>query len=288
MRSCLLLILALFQIFGVLSQLPPQFDSRQAFPTCLPDIQNEGECGSAAIYSSTDVLSVSFCTGGGGGSPELDYQYIESCGNFGCSGTEPQDVWNFLETNGTLAGVCATDPPTACPGIKCKSQETDNCCYNGAPKMMKAKSIVPLNSPLIIQQAIYQWGAVYAGVDASSAAFEMYTSGVLSCNGSYQLDHSVYLLGWGVSGQQKYWIAANSWGSGWGMNGYFYIGRGSNTCGIEAQVVAILPAMYDTCSLSCTDAEWNCLGGACNNCAGGEGGECLGPTKRANQEILIS
>jgi len=34
----------------------------------------------------------------------------------------------------------------------------------------------------------------------------------------------VKIIGWGVDGNnQDYWIVANSWGIGWGLNGYFYL-----------------------------------------------------------------
>ena len=35
----------------------------------------------------------------------------------------------------------------------------------------------------------------------------------------------------------QFQIAANSWGTDWGENGYFKIVRGSNECSVENQVV---------------------------------------------------
>ncbi|NXJ19021.1 TINAL protein, partial [Dicrurus megarhynchus] len=56
--------------------------------------------------------------------------------------------------------------------------------------------------------------------------------------------HSVKITGWGEEqlpdGQtQKYWTAANSWGTAWGESGHFRIARGVNECEVETFVVGV-------------------------------------------------
>ena len=53
--------------------------------------------------------------------------------------------------------------------------------------------------------------------------------------------HAIRILGWGVENDTPYWLIANSWNSDWGDNGYIKLLRGSNHCGIEAQITAGLP-----------------------------------------------
>ena len=42
----------------------------------------------------------------------------------------------------------------------------------------------------------------------------------------------------------KFWWVANSWGSDWGLNGYFKIIRGENHCQIESNVVVGIPDLF--------------------------------------------
>ncbi len=70
--------------------------------------------------------------------------------------------------------------------------------------------------------------------------FASYTSGVYKhVSGSELGGHAIKIIGWGVDATAgKYWIVANSWNRSWGMDGYFYIAKGTNECGIEQEVVA--------------------------------------------------
>jgi cathepsin B len=64
--------------------------------------------------------------------------------------------------------------------------------------------------------------------------------------------HAVRLIGWGIDDGVPYWLVANSWGTGWGINGecalglsrdgkrsaagFFKIRRGTNECGFEEYI----------------------------------------------------
>lgn len=56
-------------------------------------------------------------------------------------------------------------------------------------------------------------------------------------------NHAVLLVGYGRSQEtgEKYWIVKNSWGTGWGEDGYFRIRRGTDECAIESIAVAAKP-----------------------------------------------
>lgn len=99
-----------------------------------------------------------------------------------------------------------------------------------------------------MQSAIYNRGTVSAYLDVYNDFFA-YSQGVYtkSVGAVFKGGHAVRVIGWGSQsiinfGWFKialgpYWIAANSWGTNWGINGFFYIRRGSNEVNIESYVV---------------------------------------------------
>ncbi|KAF3788063.1 Cathepsin B-like cysteine proteinase 1 [Nymphaea thermarum] len=74
--------------------------------------------------------------------------------------------------------------------------------------------------------------------------FPLYESGVYKhVSGNLIGHHAVKLIGWGTTEEgEDYWLAANSWNSGWGDNGFFKIKRGTNECEFEENVVAGMPS----------------------------------------------
>lgn len=55
--------------------------------------------------------------------------------------------------------------------------------------------------------------------------------------------HAITVVGYGVENNQPYWLIKNSWGTGWGAQGFFKLYRGDQTCAMGIpMVVATLPS----------------------------------------------
>ena len=80
----------------------------------------------------------------------------------------------------------------------------------------------------MVKRALMNYGAVFTGINmatrySGNIGYYVYNSGITSCN------HAVAIVGWNddisipnAPGKGA-WIVKNSWGSGWGNRGYFYL-----------------------------------------------------------------
>jgi len=72
--------------------------------------------------------------------------------------------------------------------------------------------------------------------------WQNYQSGIMKndqCgrNGYWALNHCVLLTGYDVS--NGYWTIKNSWGTGWGENGFMRMEMGQNTCGVAVEAMYV-------------------------------------------------
>jgi cathepsin B len=216
---------------------PVSFDSRTQWPGCVHPILDQGQCGSCWAFGAAEALSDRLCIGSNGATNVvLSPQYLVDCdtNSYGCNGGYPDLAWRFLQTKGLPTYTCV--PYTAQDG------SCPNSCSNGsAPVFYKAASVNTYSGPASIQAAVLAGGPIEVSFTVYQDFFG-YTSGVyIHTWGGVAGGHAVKLIGWGVSGSQNYWICANSWGTGWGIQGFFWIGFGQ--CGIDSSGVAGAPQL---------------------------------------------
>lgn len=179
----------------------------------------------------------------------LSPQVILNCKAGGtCDGGDPGKVYEFGYKHGIPDDTCqqyiAQDPEVAncspvqvceiCdPPVPQKGQ-TSSCSAVSNPKLWYVKSYGFVSGANNMKAEIYKNGPIGCGIEATSK-FDKYTGGIYSEVIKFpQINHEISVVGWGVTDKkEEYWIGRNSWGTAWGINGFFYIKMYEDNLGIE-------------------------------------------------------
>jgi cathepsin B len=210
--------------WGLLTQatdIPDSFDSRTQWPGCVSSIRNQGQCGSCWAFGSSEALSDRYCIQKGV-NVLLSPQWLVSCdkSNHGCHGGNLFLVWAYLESNGIPVDGC---DPYSSGSSKADELCPYTCADGSAPKKFKATNVHSYQTPRDIQLAILEGGPIETAFTVYQD-FMSYSGGVYKhTTGSAVGGHAVKIVGWGREETTDYWIAANSWGTSWGEQGYFRI-----------------------------------------------------------------
>jgi len=191
-------------------------------------IKNQGQCGSCWAFSTTGALEGQMFNKTGTLVSLSEQNLVDCCTtNQGCNGGVMDNAFQYVRQNGGLDSE-QSYPYTGKQGTcSYRASNSDAVCSGWTD--------VTSGDEQSLQQAVATVGPVSAAIDASSKKFQLYRSGVYSnpsCSSS-ALDHGILVVGYGSYEGQPYWLVKNSWGTSWGMKGYFMLARDQNNmCGI--------------------------------------------------------
>lgn len=163
--------------------------------------------------------------------PDLSEQYLVSTcfpdGN--CQGGQDNIALQFIRDDGIPDEACypLTGTNTECSG-RCtdwasRLKFVPNAYSDTSPSPVEMKYAISHYGPLMIRMGIG---------DPFKGGFD--SNGIYRCEIDFGFNHSIVAVGYDDAG--GYWIAKNSYGTGFGDDGYFKIGYGE--CGVETNLVS--------------------------------------------------
>ena len=190
-------------------------------------VKNQGQCGSCWSFSTTGGIEGQWFLAGNT-LTSLSEQELVSCDTIdhGCDGGLMDNAFTWLlgNTQGNIVTE-ASYPYVSGDGIvpACNMANRDF----GA-KISSFKNI-PKNETQMAAW-VMTGGPLSLAVDAST--WQTYMGGVMTNCPAGQLDHGVLIVGFDDAANPPYWIIKNSWGPGWGEQGYIRVEKGTGQCSI--------------------------------------------------------
>jgi C1A family cysteine protease len=194
--------------------------------------KSQGSCGSCWAFSTSSAAEINYKLANGETNYNVHFaeKQLLDCTQCSCSG-----CWMHTAMDGLMSkekGKICLETDTGysyvpykqscygsyyCKGPTLSGYDWVNKWQDGCQKLI---------------DYLKEHGAVSVTVAAGNNNWYNYRSGILEHNGSGRQDHAVVLVG--VNTKEQYWTILNSWGSGWGEQGFARLrmgqGKDSGVC----------------------------------------------------------
>ena len=227
-------------------EVPTEIDWRSK--GAVTEVRDQGKCGSCYAMAVTGSLEGQHFRKTGKLIPLSVQQLVDCTEKYeehdsfdGCMGGIQEEAFKYIQDN---KGI---DTERSYPYVSGKTGVMQKeCQFNkshiGATETGFVR--VPKEDEDALAVAVATQGPITVGMDASGIGFLYYSHGIYSddkvicptcdrCSKDCRREccHALLIVGYGPG----YWLVKNSWGKGWGMEGYIKIKRGVNTCGIAIE-----------------------------------------------------
>jgi len=198
----------------------------------VTDVKDQGSCGSCWAFSTTEVVESLWMIDGNDETILAPQQLVDCSwdqGNMGCDGGWYFWAYDYLKDNKFMQEK--DYPYKAVDGT---------CTYDESKGVTNVRKYGQSHGTSANLNNLYKKGPLNVAVAAGNDVFRQYTSGIITLDQGCPtaVDHAIVAVGYGQENGTKYYIVRNSWGSGWGEDGFVRIATGSSVgvCGINEEV----------------------------------------------------
>jgi hypothetical protein len=210
-----------------LNSLPEQWDWRNVNgKNYMTPVKSQGSCGSCWAFATIAIVEamIKIRSNQPGINPDLSEQDLVSCSIAGsCGGGNPDLALKHIKNKGVVDEECF---PYGNENVFCS-----NKCDDWRNRLTKIRQWGEVEDGVEnVKQALVNHGPLVVGVRLFSNP-NNYNISILDqiLNIPIEMNspnHAVALVGYDDS--QGHWIIKNSWGTGWGSNGYGTVAYNSN------------------------------------------------------------
>ena len=228
----------------------------------LRPVKDQGQCGSCSAFALISLVEAQYAFQYGQGMNMSEQQIVDcSKRDYGCAGGYFKNAFDYLQGNNWEVSSASAYPYTAVAATNCSAKKTDgwsagNLVYRHLPS----------GNATAMQHALVTFGplwiSLYVGSYCSNASasscpvqpdtarnimtmFQGYAGGIFQVQGcktsTSNNNHAMVIVGYGHDSKTNldFWKVRNSWGNGWGEDGYVRIQRGVNMCNVESDAFFI-------------------------------------------------
>lgn len=195
--------------------------------------KDQGFCGSSWIFSSVALIEFNLYKRFGYNYAVSEQNILDCASKKGCSGGAMHWCFNYYLKNGIDYQQLY---PYFGKKMNCSFQKISKNDGTGIPHHIAPKWHTLPNDEDVYAFTISKHGWISVCIAAN--ALQFYSDGIITASecptNSEVPNHCITLVGYGTDMPNKmpYWIIRNSWGTKWGVNGYFRMQRGKNTCNL--------------------------------------------------------
>ena len=190
-----------------------------AYTGIYTPVKDQGSCGSCWAFGTLGAMEAAYKKKYGT-TLDLSEQYLVSCNTlgYGCDGG--WFAFAMCKSPGAISRAASPTRPSMPPAAIAATRRA-------TPAFVRQRQ----HHHAKIKQAIYTYGSVAASVYVNSY-FQAYKSGVFSGCQNGTVNHAIVLCGWDDA--KGAWLLKNSWGTGWGLQGFMWIKYGCSRVGYGA------------------------------------------------------
>jgi len=220
-----------YQVKGVNGKADPAIDWRTK--GVVTGVKNQGGCGSCWAFGTTGAVESHWALSTGKLLSLSEQQLVDCAGafsNMGCNGGLPSQAFEYIKHAGGIE--LGTD--------YVYTGRDGTCRFNAAKIAARVTGEVNITEGAESElfDAVTNSGPVAIAFQVVGD-FQSYRSGVYDStrckSGPMDVNHAVLVVGYNTdtASGKPYWIVKNSWGTSFGMAGYFNMVRNKNMCGIS-------------------------------------------------------